>query len=133
MADVPVVHSGEPARIGDAMARLLDRLHLEAVEQSTVIRWDVVTRSSTVHFRLAAVDGQWVVSHGVPETSRLALRVGVDDLVALAAGHLRGGEAFFSGRLHLSGDLVLAQTILPGFGEQADQAVIAPRPDRPAP
>ena len=133
MADVPVVHSGERARIGEAMAQLLDRLHLEAVEQSTVIRWDVVTQTSTVHFQLAAVDGHWVISDGVPEASRLALRVGLDDLVGLATGHLGGGEAFFSGRLHLSGDLVLAQTILPGFGEQADQAVTAPRPDRPAP
>jgi predicted lipid carrier protein YhbT len=130
MAGVPVI---EPARIGAALARLRDRLLLDDVDQSVVIRWDVVTGWTTEHFQLAAVDGRWVVSDGVPDASRLAIRVGVDDLLGLAAGHLGGGEAFFSGRLHLSGDLVLAQTILPGFGEHADQAVTPPRPDRPAP
>jgi len=107
-------------------------LLLDDVDQSIVIRWDVVTQNSTEHFRLAAVDGQWVISDGVPDASRLAIRVGVDDLLSLAAGHLRGDEAFFSGRLHLSGDLVLAQTILPGFADRADQPGTSPRPDRPA-
>jgi hypothetical protein len=133
MADVPVVRSDEAGRIGDALARLQGRLHLDAVDQTTVIRWDVVAGWSTVHFQLAAADGRWVVSDGVPDVSRLAIRVGVDDLLSLAAGHLSGGDAFFAGRLHLSGDLVLAQTILPGFGDQADQPVTIPRPDRPAP
>jgi SCP-2 sterol transfer family len=122
MTDVPVL-----------LARMQDRLHLESVDQATVVGWDIVAEWSTLHFQLAAVDGRWDFSDGVPVVSRLAIALDVDDLLTLAGGQEGAGELFLSGRLRLSGDLVLAQAILPGFGDLADQPVTAPRPDPTAP
>jgi hypothetical protein len=122
MTDVPAV-----------LARMQDRLHLKGVDPATVIRWDIVAERSTLHFQLAAVDGRWGFSDGVPAVSKLAIALDVVDLLALAAGGEGAGQLFLSGRLRLSGDLVLAQTILPGFDDLGDQPVTAPRPDPTAP
>jgi hypothetical protein len=114
-----------PERIRDALARLQDRLHLDAIDQTAVIRWDIVTLDVTLSFGLAADEGRWLFSEGVPDDSRLAVALAVDELLGLAGGSLAAGPAFLTGRLRLSGDLALAQTILPGF----DQAVTAAPPD----
>jgi hypothetical protein len=118
-----------PALIRDALARLQDHLHLDGIDQATVIRWDILTLDVTLSFGLAAGDGSWLFSEGVPAGSRLAVALAVDDLMGLADGSLGAGAAFGSGRLRLSGDLALAQTILPGF----DPAATAPPPDRTEP
>ncbi len=118
-----------PAPIPDALARLLDRLHLDAVDPAAVIRWDILTLEETVSFQLAADDGRWLFSGGVPPHSRLAVALGADDLGDLATGRLSAGRAFLSGRLRLSGDLGLAQLLLPGF----DDALSPPPPDQTTP
>jgi hypothetical protein len=128
------IEGAEEVRLIPAvLARMQDRLHLEGVDEATVIRWDIVTGWSTVHFQLAAADGRWEFADGVPAVSRLAIALGVDDLLTLAVGREGAGQAFGSGRLRLSGDLVLAQTILPGFDDLGDQPVTAPRPDPTTP
>lgn len=121
MSDVPVVRQ--------ALARLQERLRLDSVDEATVIRWDVLTGDATVSFQLAAGDGRWAFDPGVPPAARLAVALGIDDLLGLADGRLSAGLAFLSGRLRLSGDLGLAQAVLPGF----DDAVSDPPPDRTAP
>src|SRR5260221_258004 len=94
-----------------------------------VIRADVLTLDVTWSFGLEPDDGSWMFSEGVPAASRLAIALAVDDLIGLADGSLAAGPAFLTGRLRLSGDLALAQTILPGF----DPAATAPPPDRTEP
>jgi SCP-2 sterol transfer family len=121
MSDVPVVRQ--------VLARLQDRLRLDAVDEAIVIRWDVLTGDGTLSFQLAADDGRWTFADGVPPASRLAVALGLDDLVGLADGRLSAGVAFLAGRLRLSGDLGLAQALLPGF----DDAVSDHPPDQTAP
>jgi hypothetical protein len=115
--------------IRQALTRLAEGWPAEA---PTVIRWDVINGSSTHRLALAAGDGRWELSDGAPAWSDLAVALDVDDLDALATGRLGAGTAFLSGRLRLSGDLVLAQRLLPGFADRGPAAPTA-RPDRPGP
>ena len=128
--------AGADGLIRRVLGRLTDRLHLDAGDAGAVMRWDVVGLASTRSFQATADDGRWVFSDGRPEAWGVAVALAVDDLLRLAAGRLRPPEAFLAGRLRLSGDLALAQRVLPGFDMsvgRSGQALTDPRPDRTSP
>jgi hypothetical protein len=94
-------------------------------DQPTVVRWDVTaqsaTRSATLSFQMVAADGGWVVAPGVaaaPATPAAMIGLTLTDLLKLAGGRLDGMQAFLTGRIRLSGDLLLARVMLSAWPPQ---------------
>lgn len=89
---------------------------------STVIRWDVATPHGTEIWQVAVSNGAISVTEGpVPAAEspggrpRVTLGLNLVDLLEFLAGRLDGMQAFMSGRLRVSGDLMLARAMQAWF------------------
>jgi len=56
-------------------------------------------------------DGQCTVSAGADDAPRVTLGLSLSDLLRFIAGQLDGMQAFMSGKLKLSGDMMFATTM----------------------
>jgi putative sterol carrier protein len=87
----------------------------KAAGQRAVVQWNVDapdgTRSRTVHI----ADGTCTVEPGPADSPRLTLTFSLADFLRFISGQLDGMQAFMSGKLKLSGDIMLAQTMQSWF------------------
>jgi hypothetical protein len=109
-------------RAGDRLDDRLDDWGDREFDQPAVVRWDVTAqsanRSATLSFQMVADDGGWVVAPGVAAAPAAMIGLAVTDLLELADGHLDGMQAFLTGRIRLSGDLLLARALLSAWPRQ---------------
>jgi putative sterol carrier protein len=82
---------------------------------SAVIQWDVATPDGPRSWQVSVAEGTASVSPGTPAAPRVTLALDVADLLAFLAGRLDGMQAFMSGRLRVSGDLMVAQAMQAWF------------------
>lgn len=90
-----------------------------AAGASAVIQWELATASGTRTWQVCVADGACSVAPGDTAVARVTLALGVADFLRFLAGRLDGMQAFMTGRLRVSGDLMLAQAMQPWFSPAA--------------
>ncbi|MGH9069974.1 MAG: SCP2 sterol-binding domain-containing protein [Acidimicrobiales bacterium] len=86
-----------------------------AAGEQAVVQWDVATPDGPRSWQVTVADGAASVAAGTVGTARVTLGVDMADLLRFLAGRLDGMQAFLSGRLRVSGDLMVAQAMQAWF------------------
>lgn len=98
--------------------QMRDRFRPEAVAgQDAVVRWDLRTPAGDRTFYMVVRDGGFSVGDEPSDHApRVMLGLDLADFLRLVTGQLDGMQAFMSGRLRLSGDMLFAQNVESWFG-----------------
>jgi len=105
--------AGRSARVIDQLAEGM-KTHFapdKAAKQNAVIQYDVRTPDGVMTFQMRVADGQCHIEHGAPMQARVKLDVALPDFLRLASGKLSALHAIMTGRLNISGDILLARRI----------------------
>lgn len=86
-----------------------------AAGQSAVIGWDITAPDATHSYQLKVADGTCSVNQGTPEPARVTLGMALPDFLRFVTGQLDGMQAFMTGKLKLSGDMMFAQSMQAWF------------------
>jgi putative sterol carrier protein len=78
--------------------------------QSAVIQWNVSTLGNVQTYQLKVADGRCTAQKGTPEAPRVSLSVDLPNFLRVITGKLNGQQAFFTGKLKLTGDMMFAVT-----------------------
>jgi putative sterol carrier protein len=85
--------------------------------QDAVVRWDLRTPQGDRTFFMIVRDGAFTLTRDSPgQSPRVMLGLDFADFLRLITGQLDGMQAFMSGRLRLSGDMLFAQNVQEWFG-----------------
>jgi putative sterol carrier protein len=90
----------------------------KAGSQSAVIQYDVTASGKTYTYQLKVADGKCQVVKGGGGPAKTTLTLNVADFLRLITGKLNGMQAFMSGKLKLTGDMMFAQ-VMQGWFRQA--------------
>ncbi len=82
----------------------------KAKGQSAVIQWDIKTPNEALTYQVKVDNGTCSFSKGSPDKARVTLSATLPDFLRVITGKLAGQQAFFSGKLKLSGDMMFAMT-----------------------
>jgi|SRR5579872_1110555 len=91
----------------------------KAGNESAVIQYDVKAPDAVHTYQLKVAGGKCEVAKGAGGPARVTLALSFPDFLRLVSGKLNGMQAFFSGKLKLSGDMMFAQTMQGWFNQQA--------------
>ncbi len=83
----------------------------KAAKQSAVIQYDVDTPDGLQTFQVNVAEGKCDVRPGTPLPPRVTLNVSLPNFLRLASGKLGGFQAILTGRLGVSGDVLLARKL----------------------
>jgi putative sterol carrier protein len=86
-----------------------------AAGQSAVIGWDITTPDGTHRWQLKVGDGTCAVQEAGSEEARVTLGMTLPDFLRFVTGQLDGMQAFMTGKLKLSGDMMFAQSMQAWF------------------
>jgi putative sterol carrier protein len=87
----------------------------KAAGQTAVVGWDISTPDGTETYQFKVDNGTCEVIKGGTEPAKVTLGLSLPDFIRFIAGKLDGMQAFMSGRLKLSGDMMFAQTMQAWF------------------
>ena len=82
---------------------------------NSVIQWDISAPDGAHTFHLVVADGTCAAVAGPGESPRVTLGLALPDFLRFIAGQLEGMQAFMSGKLKLSGDMMFAQQMQSWF------------------
>jgi putative sterol carrier protein len=85
-----------------------------AAGQSAVIGWDITAPDGTHSYQLKVADGACTAQQGTEE-ARVTLGMALPDFLRFLTGRLDGMQAFMTGKLKLSGDMMFAQSMQAWF------------------
>ena len=88
-----------------------------AAGQSAVVQWDITAPDGTHTYQFKVDEGTCAVSQGAADSARVTLGLSLPDFLRFIAGQLDGMQAFMSGKLRLSGDMMFAQTMQAWFAQ----------------
>ena len=86
-----------------------------AGNQSAVIGWDITSPEGTHSYQLKVADGTCTPVQGNAEPARVTLGMALPDFLRFLTGQLDGMQAFMTGKLKLSGDMMFAQSMQAWF------------------
>jgi putative sterol carrier protein len=95
--------------IFDAMKAAFDPS--KAVGQSAVVQYDLDTPQGLVNYQLKVDNGTCAVEKGTTGEPRVTLAMSLPNFVRLMAGVLDAMQAFMSGQLKVSGDVMFSQNV----------------------
>jgi len=84
--------------------------------QAAVIQYDITVPAGLMSYQLEVKDGICSLTRGTEKSPRVTLGLSLADFLRLVTGNLDGMQAFMSGKLKLSGDLMFSQTVQTWFG-----------------
>jgi len=88
-----------------------------AGNQSAVIGWDITSPEGTHSYQLQVADGTCTAVAGNAEPARVTLGMALPDFLRFLTGKLDGMQAFMTGKLKLSGDMMFAQSMQAWFSQ----------------
>lgn len=74
-----------------------------------VIQWDVETPEGPRTYQLAVQNGKCTWNRGTSQNGKVTLAATAPNFLRLITGRLNGMQAYFQGKLKVSGDVMLAQ------------------------
>jgi putative sterol carrier protein len=99
--------------IFDAMKEAFDPS--KAAGQSAIIQYDLDTPHGLVNYQLNVDNGTCTVEKGTTGEPRVTMALSLPNFVRLIAGVLDGMQAFTSGQLKISGDIMFSQNVTNWF------------------
>ena len=103
---------GVEAVLGQIFAAIAAAFVPEVATGKTAIVQFEVSAPDGVHiYQLKCAGGKCVVQKDTGEAARLTIFLALPDFVRLVVGKFDGMQAFLSGKLRLSGDIMLAQAM----------------------
>jgi putative sterol carrier protein len=87
----------------------------KAAGQSAVIGWDVTAPDGTHSFQLDIADGTCTANQGSDKAARVTMGMALPDFLRFMSGQLDGMQAFMTGKLKLTGDMMFAQSMQAWF------------------
>ena len=88
-----------------------------AAGQTAVVQWDITAPDATHTYQFKVDNGTCEVSQGAGDSPKVTLGLSLPDFLRFIAGQLDGMQAFMSGKLRLSGDMMFAQTMQAWFAQ----------------
>lgn len=89
----------------------------KAAGQSAVIGWDIASPEGTHSYQLNVADGTCTAGPASGEATRVTLAMALPDFLRFVTGQLDGMQAFMTGKLKLSGDMMFAQSMQAWFAQ----------------
>jgi len=86
-----------------------------AGSQSAVIQYAIDSPAGEMNYNLNVADGTCEVAKGAAENARVTLALNLPDFLRMMTGELNGMQAFTSGRLKITGDLMFSQSLASWF------------------
>jgi putative sterol carrier protein len=102
-------------QVFDGMAKRF--LPERAGSESAIIQYDVTAPDGVHTFQLKVAGGKCEIAKGVAGPPRVTLALSFPDFLRLVSGKLNGMQAFFAGKLKLTGDMMFAQTMQGWFNQ----------------
>ncbi len=87
----------------------------KAAGQSAVIGWDITSPEGTHSYQLKVADGTCSAAASSGDAARVTLGMALPDFLRFITGQLDGMQAFMTGKLKLSGDMMFAQSMQAWF------------------
>ncbi|HKN90054.1 MAG TPA: SCP2 sterol-binding domain-containing protein [Acidimicrobiia bacterium] len=113
-----VAERGTEKVLGQILAYMATRFVPErAGGQSAVIGWDVTSPEGTHQYQLKVADGTCTAVSGSAEPARVTLGMALPDFLRFLTGKIDGMQAFMTGKLKLSGDMMFAQSMQAWFSQ----------------
>jgi 2,4-dienoyl-CoA reductase-like NADH-dependent reductase (Old Yellow Enzyme family)/putative sterol carrier protein/thioredoxin reductase len=82
-----------------------------AAGQSAVFQYVFDTAAGEMHYHLDVADGACEVAKGMADNPRVTLAISLPDFLRLMIGELNGMQAFTTGKLKISGDVMFSQVL----------------------
>jgi len=86
-----------------------------AAGQSAVIQYAIDTPAGEMNYQLNVEGGACELAKGKAENARVTLALSLPDFLRMMIGELNGMQAFTSGKLKISGDLMFSQNLASWF------------------
>jgi putative sterol carrier protein len=80
-----------------------------AKNEKATVQWDLATAEGQRPYHLVVADGKCEYRRGSAPDARVTLAIRVEDFLRLITGKLNSMQAFFQGKLKVSGDVLFAQ------------------------
>lgn len=87
----------------------------KAAGQSAVIGWDITSPEGTHSYQLTVDEGTCTAGPRGDDDARVTLGMALPDFLRFVTGQLDGMQAFMTGKLKLSGDMMFAQSMQAWF------------------
>lgn len=95
------------SQIFDAMVGAFDAD--KAAGQEAVIQWDITNGGDTLNYTLVVADGKCELKKEPGDNPRVTMEMSLPNYLRLITGNLDGMQAFMSGQLKITGDMMFAQ------------------------
>ena len=113
-----VAERGTEKVLGQIFDYMAGRFQPErAGNQSAVIGWDITSPEGTHSYQFNVADGACTVAQGNAEPARVTLSMALPDFLRFLTGQLDGMQAFMTGKLKLTGDMMFAQSMQAWFSQ----------------
>ena len=113
-----VVAQGADTVLGQIFAGMVEAfLPQKAGSQSAVIQYDINVGGTVHSYQLKIAGGKCELVKGAAGPARVTLTLQAPDFLRLVTGTLNGMQAFMTGKLKLTGDMMFAQ-VMQGWFEQ---------------
>ena len=113
-----VVAQGADTVLGQIFAGMVEAfLPQKAGSQSAVIQYDINVGGTVHSYQLKIAGGRCELVKGAAGPARVTLTLQAPDFLRLVTGTLNGMQAFMTGKLKLTGDMMFAQ-VMQGWFEQ---------------
>jgi len=113
-----VVAQGADTVLGQIFAGMVEAfLPQKAGSQSAVIQYDINVGGTVHSYQLKIAGGKCELVKGAAGPARVTLALQAPDFLRLVTGKLNGMQAFMTGKLKLTGDMMFAQ-VMQGWFEQ---------------
>lgn len=89
----------------------------KAAGQEAVIQWDITNGDETLNYTINVKDGKCEVKSEPGENPRVTLEISFPNYLRLITGNLDGMQAFMSGQLKITGDMMFAQVFQSWFAQ----------------
>ena len=86
-----------------------------AAGQSAVIQYNIDTPAGQMGYSLNVADGACELAKGTAEKARVTLALSLPNFLRMLTGELNGMQAYMSGALKVSGDLMFSQNLARWF------------------
>lgn len=88
-----------------------------AAGQSAVMQYDVDAPDGVKTYQVVVDDGACAIEKGGQKDPRVTLQINLPNFLRLVSGELNGMQAFMSGQLKVTGDVMFAQTMQNWFNQ----------------
>jgi putative sterol carrier protein len=114
------INSSLAGRSALVVSRVAERMKThfmpqKAPRQRVVIQYQVKSPDGVLPFQVTLVDGTCDVLEGVADRPTMTLNMSLPNFLRLASGKLGGLTAIMTGRLDVSGDILLARKVQSWF------------------